>query len=243
MPAQSRSKQQKVRGAKPPARGARAGRRAQVKSTTDVPILAIAVGGLLVVLFVGLLIYGAINNRTSTASTPPVVAGSSGTIPCDRLERTQVHYHAALQIFSGGTPHPLPSGIGIQGGEGTATCFYWLHVHAAYKNVIHIESPSSHVFTLGDFFKVWDAFNTYNGGPHERLSAEQVSTLTVTSGQTVVVYVDLGDKKGPQLATNVDPSYADPNKIVLKDHEVITIEITPPPPVTPPAYDWAAVGL
>jgi len=228
MPTQSRSKQT-IRGAKPPVKGAKGklSRRAPVKSTTDVPILAIVVAGILLALFIGLLIYGAVNNRPVTV---PSVHGSTTTIPCDRLERTQVHYHAALQILDNGTLHPIPGGIGIQGGETAPTCFYWLHVHSANQDVIHIETPAQYTFTLGDFFKVWDTYSTYNGGPHEPLDSAHVSTLPVTTGQQVFVYVDLQDGKGPKLFGG------DPNTIELKSHEVITIEIagtaTPPPAFT-----------
>lgn len=228
MPTQSRSKQT-IRGAKPQVKGAKGkvSRRAPVKSATDVPILAIVVAGILLALFIGLLIYGAINNRPVTV---PTVHGSTGNIPCDRLEATQVHYHAALQILDNGTLHPIPGGIGIQGGETAPTCFYWLHVHSANQDVIHIESPASRTFTLGDFFKVWDTYSTYNGGPHEPLTSTQVSTLTLNTGQQVFVYVDLQDGKGPTLFEG------DPNSIVLKSHEVITIEMagtaTPPPAFT-----------
>ncbi len=224
MPTQSRSKQT-IRGAKPGAKGKVA--RRPVKSTTDVPLLAIVVAGLLLAVFAGLVIYGVINNRPTTQ---PVVHGSSGDIPCDSLEHTQVHYHAALQILDNGTLHQIPGGIGIVGGETAPTCYYWLHVHSANQDVIHIESPAARTFTLGDFFKVWDAYSTSNGGPHEPLSSTHVSTLTVDTGQQEFVYVDLQDGKGPQLYTG------DPNNIELKAHEVITIEIagtaTPPPPFT-----------
>jgi hypothetical protein len=228
MPTQSRSKQT-IRGAKPAVKGAKGkvSRRAPVKSTTDVPILAIVVAGILLALFIGLLIYGAINNRPVTV---PTVHGSTGNIPCDRLEATQVHYHAAIQILDNGTLHPIPGGIGIQGGETAPTCFYWLHVHSANQDVIHIESPATRTFTLGDFFKVWDTYSTYNGGPHEPLTSAQVSTLTLSTGQQVFVYVDLQDGKGAKLFDG------DPNSIELKSHEVITIEIagtaTPPPAFT-----------
>jgi len=228
MPAQSRSKHT-IRGAKTPVRGAKGkgARRAPVKSATDVPILAIVVAGILLALFAGLFIYGAINNRPVTQ---PVVHGSTGDIPCDRLEQTQVHYHAALQIFDNGTPHPIPGGIGITGGETAPTCFYWLHVHSANTNVIHIESPASRTFTLGDFFKVWDAWSTNKGGPHEVLNSTTVTTTPVETGQQVFVYVDLKDGKGPKLWDG------DPNSIELKAHEVITVEIagsaTPPPAFT-----------
>src|ERR1700716_2869798 len=98
--AQGRSKQP-IRGAKAQVRGGKkAARRPPVKSTTDVPILALVVGGVLLALFVGLIIYGAINNQKTTI---PSVHGSSGDIPCDHLEQTQIHYHSAIQIVSGGT--------------------------------------------------------------------------------------------------------------------------------------------
>ncbi len=213
-----------VKGAK----GKAAARRAPVKSS-DTPILAIVVGGVLVALFIGLFIYGAINSRTNPI---PSVAGSGGSIPCDQLEHTQVHYHAAIQIVAQGTVHPIPGGIGIQGGETAPSCYYWLHVHSANRNVIHIESPADRVFTLGDFFKVWDAFSSHNGGPHELLDSSHVSTLTVGAGQAMQIYIDLGDGKGATLFEG------DPNTIVLKNHEVITIEITPPSVTPPPTFDW-----
>jgi len=88
------------------------------------------------------------------------------------------------------------------------------------------------VFTLGDFFKVWDAWSTYNNGAHQLLDPTHVSTLTVGSGQEMKIYIDLGDGKGAQLFEG------DPSTIVLKNHEVITIEITPPTVTPPPAWDW-----
>ena len=221
--AQGKSKQA-IRGAKAQVRGGKkTARRPPVKSSTDVPILALVVGGLLLALFVGLIIYGAINNQKATI---PLVHGSSGDIPCDQLEQTQTHYHAALQIMSDGTLHPIPGGIGIQGSESAPTCFYWLHVHSANKDVIHIESPAARVFTLGDFFKVWDTWSRARGGPAETLDSKHVSTLTVGPNQSLFIYIELPDKKGPQLYEG------DPNKIELKLHEVITIEIGQTP-ITP----------
>ena len=224
MSSQTRSKQN-VRGQKT----AKGSRRAPVKSTRDTPILAIVVGAILAAVFIGLLIWGAINSRTNPVQT---VQGSSGSIPCDQLEHTQVHYHAAIQIVDQGTVHPIPGGIGIQGGETAPTCFYWLHVHSANPNVIHIESTADRVFTLGDFFKVWDAWSTYTGGPHELLDTTHVSTLIVGAGQSMKVYIDLNDGKGAQLFEG------DPSTIVLKSHETITIEITPPTVTPPPTFDW-----
>jgi len=89
MSSEGRSKQN-ARAAKAlrSTKGKGAARRAPVRSSTDVPILAVVVGGILLVLFFGIFIYGAINSRTTAI---PTINGSSGTIPCDQLEHTQVH--------------------------------------------------------------------------------------------------------------------------------------------------------
>src|SRR5713101_7032869 len=112
MNSQSRSKQN-VRGPKSQVRGAKGGRRAPVKST-NTPILAIVVGAIFVLLFIGLFIYAAINSRSNPV---PTVAGSPASHPDNQLEHTQVRYHAAIQIFAQGTVHPTPGYIGIQDGQ------------------------------------------------------------------------------------------------------------------------------
>ena len=150
MSSQGRSKQS-ARAAKA-LRGARAkgSRRAPAKSGTDIPILAIVVGGILLALFVGLLIFGAINSRTNPI---PSVNAASGSIPCDQLEHTQVHYHAFLQIVAQGAKVHIPTDVGRKLG-----CYYWLHMHTSEEGIIHIESPADRTFTLGDFFDVWSAW-------------------------------------------------------------------------------------
>ncbi|HEX9100110.1 MAG TPA: hypothetical protein VF956_11545 [Candidatus Dormibacteraeota bacterium] len=216
---------------KAPQKGAKgkSGRRLppKVKTGPDIPLLPIVVAGLLVALFAGIIIYYAVNSR------PTTVASAAG-IPCDQLEHTQTHYHAALQIVHEGVLTPLPGAIGIQGSESSPTCYYWLHVHTANQDVIHIESPSSDTFTLSQFFAVWNAWSTSNGGPKEPLDATHVSTFSLTPGEKLYVYIDLGDGKGPQLFSG------DPNTIVLKAHEVISIEISSGPATPPPGFDWTA---
>jgi len=68
------------------------GRRAPVKSTTANPRHRVGHPGPRVRRAAHLR---AINSRTNPI---PTVAGSTGSIPCDQLEHTQVHYHAAIQI-------------------------------------------------------------------------------------------------------------------------------------------------
>jgi hypothetical protein len=213
---QSRTKAA-VRGAKVKSKS---GRRPPVKVKTgpELPLLPIAVGGILVVLAIVLIIITVANTRSSSAG-PPTVAG----ISCDSLSHSQVHYHAALQIIYQGTPVSVPSDVGR-----LATCFYWLHVHVESPGVIHIEAPNNRKFTLGDFFGVWAA----SKGTAEPLDSRHVSVFTLTPDQTLVVYVDHADGKGPQLYTG------DPKKIVLTSHEVITLEITPPIVSPPPTFTF-----
>ena len=200
----------------------------KVKRGREVPILPIAVGAILLVFAIGLIIYTVVNNK-STA--PQSAAG----IPCDQLEHTQTHYHAAIQIVYQGAVHPIPANIGIvTDSSGAVTCYYWLHVHAANANVIHIESPANDTFTLGQFFTVWDTWSRASGNSAQRLDATHVSTLTLTPDQKLMVYVDKQDGKGAQLYAG------DPKSIVLANHEVITLEITPPGVTPPPAFTFTS---
>jgi hypothetical protein len=199
----------------------------RVKKGNDVPLLPIAVAGILLVFAIGLIIYFLANNKSNT---PTTAAG----IPCDQLEHTQVHYHTAVQIVYQGNVLPIAANIGITGDPTAPTCFYWLHVHAANENVIHIESPASQTFTLGQFFSVWSTWNKAQGLSNEPLDATHVSTLTLTPDQKLVVYIDLQDGKGATVYTG------DPKAIPLKSHEVITLEITPPAVTPPPPFTFTS---
>lgn len=198
----------------------------KVKSGPEIPLLPVAVGGILLVLLLGMIVYVVANNRT----TPPPTAGG---VPCDALEHTQVHYHAALQIIYQGAVTPLPGNLGIiTDSSGNASCFYWLHVHSGQQNVIHVESPASQKFTLGQFFDVWTAWNQQKGDAAVHLDSTHVATFTLAPDQKLVIYID--DGSGPK------PYTGDPRAIVLKSHEVITLEITPPEVNPPPSFTFAS---
>lgn len=165
-------------------------------------------------------------NRTSPVASgvsPATGPPSSTTIPCDQLEHTQVHYHAAVQILNQGEAVSIPTNVGRK-----FDCFYWLHMHTNEPGIIHIEAPNDQSFTIGDFFDVWSEW----GGQSERLDRTRVATFTLTASQKLAVYVDIGD------GTGAKPFTGDPRSIVLKDHEVITLEITPPEVSPPPAFNW-----
>src|SRR2546421_2802925 len=216
--------------AKGAAGSGKSGRRPQVKSKrgSGVPLLPVVVGAILGVLVIAMI--GAIIYFGRPQPGPQTVSG----IPCDHLEHSQVHYHAALQIVYNGNVVNLPDNAGIQTDSTgpNVTCYYWLHVHAANKNVIHSDSPRRDTFTVGQFFDVMNAWSQANGKPAQKLDATHVSTFTIAPDQKIVTYVDLGDGKGAQLYDG------DPRKIQLKSHEVITIEITPPDVKPPPSFTF-----
>ena len=207
----------------------KAGRRQAVrpKSGTGVPLLPIVVGGILAVLAIGMVVTIVYLSRPAPA--PQTVAG----IPCDQLEHTQVHYHAALQIVYQDHVVNLPDNAGIRtDSTGNVSCYYWLHVHAQDKNIIHIESPASQTFTVGQFFDVWNAWSQANGNGPQKLDSTHVSTFVIGPNDKVVTYIDLGDGKGPQVQSG------DARAIPLKSHEVITIAINPSADFKPPAFSF-----
>ena len=56
--------------------------------------------------------------------------------------------------------------------------------------------------------------------------------LTLTGDQKLAVYVDLDDGAGPKAFAG------DPRGITLRNHEIITLEITPPSVTPPPSFSW-----
>jgi hypothetical protein len=188
-------------------------------------LIALIAGTVVVVLIVvSVMAYVAIKASSGgapTASGSPALSGTQ--IPCDQLEHTQVHYHAYLQIVADGNIVPISTSVGR-----TAGCYYWIHMHSNEQGIIHVEAPSDRAFTLADFFSVWGAW----GGKRQLLDSSHVSTMTLSAGQALVVYVDADDGSGPHVYSG------DPKQIVLKNHEMITLEITPPSLSPPPAYTW-----
>jgi hypothetical protein len=179
--------------------------------------------------------------RTATAPGPegipletgPVLAPASSSttgqtvdgIQCDASEQVAYHVHSHLSIYVDGHSRSLPAGVGIVEPEarqtaagafyGASRCYYWLHVHAQ-DGVIHIESPSSATYTLGQFFDLW-------GQP---LTADQVGPAT----GPLTVFVD-GKRFG-----------GDPRSIALGSHRDIQIDVgTPAPP--PKEVDWSRSEL
>lgn len=164
--------------------------------------------------------------------TGPLLAPASSTrtgtvdgVSCGAIEQLAYHIHAHLAVFDDGTEYALPGGVGIPGSQTVNTtegpvavagrCFYWLHTHTN-DGVIHIESPTRRVYTLGQFFDEW----------HQPLSPDQVASRH----GAITAFVDGRIWK------------RDPRDIPLLPHEDIQLEIGDPiPPLV--TVDWSATQL
>ena len=146
-------------------------------------------------------------------------------IRCGATEQLAYHIHAHLAVYVGGALQSLPAGIGIPGSQAQQTsqgpiaaggqCIYWLHTHTA-DGIIHVESPTQRVYTLGNFFDEW-------GQP---LTTEQAATA-----------------KGKITAyLNGKPWTKSVRKIPLLPHAVIQLQIGDPAP-PPQTVNWATTGL
>ncbi|MBV9803041.1 MAG: hypothetical protein JO130_07635 [Solirubrobacterales bacterium] len=163
---------------------------------------------------------------------PPLAPASSTTpgstvdgIQCAPIEQLAYHIHAHLQVYDNGQPRSLPAAIGLLGPVaqqtaygpfyGAQQCYYWLHTHAS-DGVIHIESPTKRIYTLGNFFDEW----------RQPLSRTQAASV-----------------KGKVTAfLNGKPWKANPRTIPLLPHASIQLDVgTPDPPAA--VISWAESNL
>ncbi|PZS12378.1 MAG: hypothetical protein DLM64_05105 [Solirubrobacterales bacterium] len=151
--------------------------------------------------------------------------GSIDGIRCGATEQVAYHIHAHLAVFVNGTLRALPAGVGIPGSTAELTskgpvaaggqCYYWLHTHAP-DGVIHVESPTQRIYTLGEFFDEW----------HQPLSANRVAG---TSGKVTAIL-------------NGKPWGGDPRSIPLSPHAVIQLSVGAPA-VPFQSVNWAQTQL
>ena len=157
-------------------------------------------------------------------------ASTTGTgkvdgITCGASEQLAYHIHAHLAVFKNGQAYTLPGGVGIPGSQAQQTnqgpiasggsCIYWLHTHTT-DGVIHIESPTKAIYTLGNFFDEW----------HQPLTGTKVAGL---SGK-VTAFV------------NGKPWKKSPRDIQLLPHADIQLEIgEPSPPIV--NVNWGQTQL
>jgi hypothetical protein len=114
------------------------------------------------------------------------------------------HIHAHLDVRVDGQPVEVPAFLGIDQTRGSISP---VHTHDA-TGVIHIESPVTRQFSLGEFFSEWAV----------SLSADNLGALRATGGNTVRVYV------------NGTPRTGNPAAVMINAHDEITLIYGQPQP-------------
>ena len=118
-------------------------------------------------------------------------------LPALTREGTVLHTHEHLDIFVAGQQVAVPSDIGI---NNAARFTAPIHTHDE-TGIIHVESPTSRTFDLGQFFDIWGVLFTKDciGG-----------------------FCSQGDKN-LEVFVNGNMFQGDPRTIELKDHEEIVV--------------------
>jgi len=134
-------------------------------------------------------------------------------ITCETKEYSTFHVHAHLDIFVDGHPLTVPEGVGFGVARNkvppVTECLYWLHTHKP-DGIIHIESPQTHNFTLGQFFDVWKS--TSGGAP--------------PTNEEPIIHVN-----GDLVTTKL-------NETPLNAHDEIVLVYGNPPPNIPTFYQF-----
>lgn len=136
------------------------------------------------------------------------------TCQTEAKEVVKYHIHVHITVYVNGKMTRLPAGIGItqpplveesSAGPfydvGLYDCLYWLHTHVA-DGIVHVEAPVKQVFTLGQFFDIWN----------QPLAASRVGPA---SGKVVVF------ENGKQLT-------GDPRSTPMLAHGDIQIDVGSP---------------
>jgi hypothetical protein len=106
-------------------------------------------------------------------------------MPPQAEEGQGLHSDQHLSIYVDGQPVTIPAQIGIPpgyvaGGEATNTDFISiLHTHDT-SGTVHVEAPSSHSYTLGEFLDVWGV----------RFTKDCLGGLCQTNDKKIRVYVN-----------------------------------------------------
>lgn len=149
---------------------------------------------------------------------------------CYPQEATQVHIHVTLDIVVDGKQGQVPPGLGFVaprstgipalGFSGSTRCIYPLHVHYP-DNQVHVESPFSRRYTLGEVFDLWG----------EPLSKTQFLGYHSDATHAIAFGFSFTSSTGP-----FNPYLDDPRNLPLLDNETIKIVYqTIPAKATTPA--------
>lgn len=137
----------------------------------------------------------AINNN-NFRTIPTNISG----ITCDKVEHLVYHNHTKLVINIQNETLSIPAGIGIIPND----CIFWLHTHDD-SGIIHVESPVKTAFSLDQFLKVWEIFDSS-------------SFIENISKNDIVANVSMISENSSQSKSD---NYKD---IVLENNAIITLD-------------------
>lgn len=118
-------------------------------------------------------------------------------LPVLAQQGTVLHIHQHLDLYLNGKHVAVPANVGI---GHNYSFFSPLHTHDR-TGILHVESPTKTIYTLGQFFGVWGV----------RLTAQCIGGYCNADGRTLRVFVD-----GRRVS-------GDPAKIALRRHEEIVL--------------------
>ncbi len=112
-------------------------------------------------------------------------------IPCNKMDYSNFHINAHLDVFVDGKPYVVPAKIGII----NDTCLYWIHTRDD-TGVIHIGAPNDGHFTLSQLFDIWEATGSDllpQGDPEIYINGQQItsslnSTVIKSHDEITAVY-------------------------------------------------------
>jgi hypothetical protein len=194
---------------------------ARLPGRTLLVLVALVVIGLLASAFVAHDRAVSTTSAHGASSSPPWPAPGDRRAKADAADLPNVfglklaeHVHAHLSIAIDGKPVTVAGGIGLDEKHGFATA---LHTHDT-SGIVHVESPVTRDFTLGQFFTEWGV----------RLDRSHVGAAGGDVAETVTVFVD-GERRA-----------GDPASIVLHDLDDIDLIVAPAGTVVrpAPAFDW-----
>ncbi|MGB8346065.1 MAG: hypothetical protein WCD86_14355 [Ktedonobacteraceae bacterium] len=183
----------------------------KIEKRTRLITLFSIIGAIVVVVAViaGVIYYNQNSTQTGTIANPsyPPVDG----VYCDASEQLAYHIHVHASIYINGKQSLIPQDTGI---APDGSCYYWLHTHDT-SGVIHIESPTQHIYTFGNFLDEWSAHFSSLGYPAE---------LDFTTGWQVWV--------------NGKPYTGSFRNIPLNAHSLITMAYDSPGVKPDTTYAW-----
>lgn len=186
-------------------------------------ILTISTVVVLVGALIGYFVWHNIAGTDVLAQAEQIVDANYGPVDsvyCSSNEQLAYHIHAHISIYMNGSQVPLVANTGIAPvgvtSNANVECFYWMHTHDA-TGVIHIESPTTKLYTLNQFFDIWQ---------QKFSSARSPFPTQLSSSLGWVIYVN-----GKQV--NTDFSH-----LQLHAHDLITIAYNSPNVKPDTTYAW-----